>query len=932
MTVADDGARRSPPSLPGYDARKRCALPIRDDERTLIPGYHLLEFLGGGGMGAVYKARQIGLDRLVAVKLLRPGLAEEPEFVNRFLTEARTAGKLRHENIVSALDCGIASGFRFMVMEFVDGEPLDETIRRRGRLPEAEALELARQAAEGLQYAWSHRVIHRDVKPQNVLVTPEGVAKICDLGLCRDIRADVHLTTTGYINCTPTHASPEQARGEKDLDCRTDVYSLGVTLYQMVTGALPFEGQSPGDLLIKHATERPAAPKQKNPALSDAASELILKMLEKDRRNRPATPGEVAAALKAMLSRERPHPAVPPPTARHLKAPLTRRAEVPLPPASRRRLLTGGIAVGSMAVALLGVLFLFGADPEQEPFSVPAPPPPARESAPAEDPAGREALAALERLALSGADPEEILFRCDEARSLLKGSAHEARFQEIETDALERARTSKSIAAFDRFLVEIRQVIAGTSGLERREEIERMLSTSLTMPGARPEEVEKLRRGYLARAAGPAPAAPRVEPRKPAPAPPGANPADEAMAALDRQVRAAVQREDFKEAFDLLEERKKLAPSALLSQIYMRRLEVAIALEKLYRELRDQALSALRGGDTAKVRATRERVAKWAVPGHTGLPDPVSEFDKEVAGVSTAATSGAAPSDTVPSRALHTSLVFKGRMWALAGATLRASERSVTVVRHADVWSSADGRKWEKVPQKGGFPMRHSHGSVVFRDRMWVIGGSGDQGHLADVWSSEDGQSWVREVSSAEFLPRLGHGCVVFKDRIWIVGGNVKGNPYATDVWSSPDGVRWTMAAAKAGFRNGGGQQTCVAFDGRLWRFGDDCWTSEDGASWTKVVGQPKPYRSGDSCAVFKDRIFLTGGWYGFRRYHSDVWSTRDGIRWTQESADAAFPVRASHASLVFNNRLWILFGTDGESRSDVWASADGRTFVRTNP
>ena len=246
-----------------------------------IPGFDLVGCLGEGGMGVVYKARQLALDRWVAVKVLRDALAQEPEYIRRFFKEARLAGRLRHANIVSALDCGDASGRYYMVMEFVEGQPLDRFLRSRGALPEAEALEIAAGVAEALQSAWFHKIIHRDLKPQNVLLTKSGVPKVCDFGLCRDIRDLPHLTSLGLIHCTPEYASPEQARGDKDIDVRSDLYSLGVTLYELLTGTIPFEASDPATMIVRHAMDRPQAPNQRNGATSRGTNQLVLDLLEK---------------------------------------------------------------------------------------------------------------------------------------------------------------------------------------------------------------------------------------------------------------------------------------------------------------------------------------------------------------------------------------------------------------------------------------------------------------------------------------------------------------------------------------------------------------------------------------------------------------------------------------------------------------------------
>ena len=244
--------------------------------------------------GVVYRARQLALNRWVAVKLLHPTLCEDPATVKRFISEARTAGRLRHENIVTALDCGQVGNRFYMVMELVEGESLQRILKRRGPLPEREALDIVRQIAGGLQYAWENRLIHRDIKPHNIMMTATGAAKLCDRGLCRELGEDSTLTATGFVHCTPAYASPEQGRGRRDLDTRSDLYSLGATLYELLTGRPPFLGNSAGDYFIKHATEAPLPPAQRNPAVSPATNELVLRMLEKKPKRRPASPGEVA--------------------------------------------------------------------------------------------------------------------------------------------------------------------------------------------------------------------------------------------------------------------------------------------------------------------------------------------------------------------------------------------------------------------------------------------------------------------------------------------------------------------------------------------------------------------------------------------------------------------------------------------------------------
>ena len=268
----------------------------------LLPGYEMVEQLGQGGMGSVYKARDLILGRWVAVKLLAPFLAEDEEYVKRFFIEAKHLQKLHHPNIVEAYDAGVAGDQKFLIMEYVEGVSLDRILDKHGRMPERKAMHLVRQVASALDYAWQRKIIHRDVKPQNIMVTPDRSAKLCDLGLSKDVSNDISLTMTGSINCSPPYASPEQGQGRKDLDCRTDTYSLGVMFFQMVVGDLPFQAETPGEYLIKHVTKPPPDPMTRNPQLSPQTASLILKMLEKEPRHRPE-PGDVARTLARHLHR-----------------------------------------------------------------------------------------------------------------------------------------------------------------------------------------------------------------------------------------------------------------------------------------------------------------------------------------------------------------------------------------------------------------------------------------------------------------------------------------------------------------------------------------------------------------------------------------------------------------------------------------------------
>lgn len=280
---------------------KKKTVKVGDSKlRNLLPGYEITGMLGRGGMGIVYKAKDLILKRTVAVKILASDLAKDKEYVERFIREARMAQKLEHPNLIRAYDCGVAERVLFFLMEFVDGETVEELLARKGHLSETRALSYVWQTAEGLDYAWKNRIIHRDIKPGNLMVTKQGVIKICDLGLSKSMESDHTLTLTGQINCTPAYASPEQGRGMREIDARSDVYSLGCTLYQMLTGEFPFVGEGPGDLILKHSTEARPDPRAVNPQVSKQAAVLTMRMMAVPADERPF-PGEVARALRKHL-------------------------------------------------------------------------------------------------------------------------------------------------------------------------------------------------------------------------------------------------------------------------------------------------------------------------------------------------------------------------------------------------------------------------------------------------------------------------------------------------------------------------------------------------------------------------------------------------------------------------------------------------------
>jgi serine/threonine protein kinase len=288
-------------SLRKKTGKPRTRPTVSPDLVNLLSGYEIQKRLGQGGMGTVYKARDLIGGRWVAVKLLAPFLASDEEYVKRFFQEARNLQKLDHPNIVAAYDAGVTGEHKFFIMEFVDGPSLEEVLHKKGILKESTALEIVRQVAQALDYAWTHKIIHRDIKPQNIMLSHERTVKLCDLGLSKDVTSDISLTMTGSVNCSPPYASPEQAQGLRDMDIRSDVYSLGISLFQMLCGELPFKGNAPGQFLIQHVTKAPPEPRSKNPKISSSVNDLILRMIQKDAKARPM-PGDIAKAITRSLN------------------------------------------------------------------------------------------------------------------------------------------------------------------------------------------------------------------------------------------------------------------------------------------------------------------------------------------------------------------------------------------------------------------------------------------------------------------------------------------------------------------------------------------------------------------------------------------------------------------------------------------------------
>lgn len=272
-----------------------------------IPGYHVLGKLGAGAMAAVFKARQISLDRLVAIKVLPRKFSNNKQFIERFYAEGRAAAQLNHPNIVQAFDVGQAGEFHYFVMEYVEGKTVHDWIVENKRFSEAEALDIIINVADALAHAHEKGLIHRDVKPKNIMITPAGVAKLADLGLARAIDdKEAALAEQGKAYGTPYYISPEQIRGEVNIGPQADIYSLGATLYHMVTGNVPFNGKNPTEVMQKHLKSPLIPPDHVNPKLTAGVSEVIEMMMAKSRRQRYKNCRDLLVDLRSVRKAELP--------------------------------------------------------------------------------------------------------------------------------------------------------------------------------------------------------------------------------------------------------------------------------------------------------------------------------------------------------------------------------------------------------------------------------------------------------------------------------------------------------------------------------------------------------------------------------------------------------------------------------------------------
>jgi serine/threonine protein kinase len=269
-----------------------------------IGKYELLEMLAEGGMGTVYKARDGITGQTVAIKVVPPNVAKNVVLMKRFEQEYAAASSLDHPNVVRALDFSKEGSSPFLVMEFVDGESLGQRIERDGKIPEREAIHIIGQVAQALHKAHKQGLIHRDVKPDNVLVTTDGTAKLADLGLVKELETDMNLTRTGRGLGTPHFMAPEQFRNAKNVDIRCDIYSLAATLYNMLTGELPFKSNGPLDAWMKKINNELVPARELVPTLSERVDWALRRAMSVDKDRRPSSCREFLEDLTGHSTRK----------------------------------------------------------------------------------------------------------------------------------------------------------------------------------------------------------------------------------------------------------------------------------------------------------------------------------------------------------------------------------------------------------------------------------------------------------------------------------------------------------------------------------------------------------------------------------------------------------------------------------------------------
>ena len=357
--------RTHPPVTGAATVKLKKTKQAPDLTGMVLGGCRIEHLLGQGGMGAVYRAHHEALDIPVAVKVLPQHFAaQDTTFVERFVREARSAAKLKHHNIVGVLNVGCEHDTNFIIMDFVDGCSVEDKLREHGALPSNEASDIIQQVCAALEVARKNNIIHRDIKPDNIMLTKDGVVKLADLGLAKNVEEDSHVTMTGMAMGTPHYMAPEQAADASRCDHRSDIYSLGCTFYRMLTGIPPYEGGSLYSILRKHEHDPIPDPHATCTAVPQPLAGVVMKMMAKAPDDRYQTTGDVAADLSSIA-----HGGIPAGIATPISEEVTRKvpkrqASVRRPEHKRKRQLWP-FAAAAIGILVMGAIFLNGKGDEE---------------------------------------------------------------------------------------------------------------------------------------------------------------------------------------------------------------------------------------------------------------------------------------------------------------------------------------------------------------------------------------------------------------------------------------------------------------------------------------------------------------------------------------------------------------------------------------
>ncbi|MBI5365674.1 MAG: serine/threonine protein kinase, partial [Planctomycetes bacterium] len=290
--VAVDAAAVSEPA-------PAAAVGLDNLEGRVLSGCKVLQKIAIGGMGSIYKGRQLSMNRDVAVKVLSDELSKDRAYVQRFILEARAAGELSHTNMIHVIDVGTFEGLYYYLMEYVEGDGLDAVLERRGQLDLDETLNIALQTASALEHAHKHGIIHRDIKPDNLILMKDGTIKVADLGIAKKMSVGTHgLTQPGMVLGTPFYMAPEQGKDSRLVDARSDLYALGASMYHMLTGKVPFDGKTCLEVVLKAIDEEPVPLRELNPSLPDGVVAMIEKLMRKKPEERYQTASDLIRDLQ----------------------------------------------------------------------------------------------------------------------------------------------------------------------------------------------------------------------------------------------------------------------------------------------------------------------------------------------------------------------------------------------------------------------------------------------------------------------------------------------------------------------------------------------------------------------------------------------------------------------------------------------------------